>query len=45
MAMVVLYDDIASASKERAAERRGGAGLFFVWKIVGALAERGGGTG
>jgi phosphoenolpyruvate---glycerone phosphotransferase subunit DhaK len=41
--MVVLYDDIASAPRERSAERRGGAGLFFVWKIVGALAERGAG--
>jgi phosphoenolpyruvate---glycerone phosphotransferase subunit DhaK len=39
--MVVLYDDVASAPKERAQDRRGGAGLFFVWKIVGALAERG----
>lgn len=37
--MVVLYDDIASAPTDRADERRGGAGLFFVWKIVGALAE------
>jgi phosphoenolpyruvate---glycerone phosphotransferase subunit DhaK len=43
VAMVVLYDDIASAPRERAEERRGGAGLFFVWKIVGALAERGAG--
>ena len=43
VAMVVLYDDIASAPRERAADRRGGAGLFFVWKIVGALAERGAG--
>jgi phosphoenolpyruvate---glycerone phosphotransferase subunit DhaK len=40
--MVVLYDDVASAPKESADERRGGAGLFFVWKIVGALAEQGG---
>ena len=40
--MVVLYDDVASAPKNRSTERRGGAGLFFVWKIVGALAERGG---
>ena len=39
--MVVLYDDIASAPRERAEDRRGGPGLFFVWKIVGALAERG----
>lgn len=39
--MVVLYDDVASAPRERIAERRGGAGLFFVWKTVGAAAERG----
>lgn len=41
VAMVVLYDDVASAPKDRASDRRGGAGLFFVWKIVGALAEQG----
>lgn len=40
--MVILYDDISSAPKGREKERRGGAGLFFVWKIVGALAESGG---
>jgi len=40
--MVILYDDIASAPKEQIADRRGGAGLFFVWKIVGAVAEAGG---
>lgn len=39
--MVILYDDISSAPKERPSDRRGGAGLFFVWKIVGALAEGG----
>ncbi len=39
--MVILYDDIASAPPGRITERRGGAGLFFVWKIVGALAESG----
>jgi dihydroxyacetone kinase-like protein len=38
---VRLYDDVASAPKAREDERRGGAGLFFVWKIVGALAEAG----
>jgi phosphoenolpyruvate---glycerone phosphotransferase subunit DhaK len=37
--MVVLYDDVASAPKDRAEGRRGGAGLFFVWKLVGAMAE------
>ncbi len=41
VAMVVLYDDIASAPKGREPERRGTAGLFFVWKMVGALAESG----
>lgn len=41
VASVVLYDDVASAPKDRVEDRRGGAGLFFVWKIVGALAERG----
>ncbi len=39
--MVRLYDDVASAPKGREDERRGAAGLFFVWKIVGALAEEG----
>ena len=39
--MVLLYDDISSAPKGQEAERRGTAGLFFVWKIVGALAETG----
>ncbi|MGH8926592.1 MAG: dihydroxyacetone kinase subunit DhaK [Acidimicrobiia bacterium] len=41
--MVVLYDDVGSAPKGQEPERRGGAGLFFVWKIVGALAESGAG--
>jgi phosphoenolpyruvate---glycerone phosphotransferase subunit DhaK len=39
--MVVLYDDIASGPPDRPQDRRGGPGLFFVWKIVGALAESG----
>ncbi|MCP3972943.1 MAG: dihydroxyacetone kinase subunit DhaK [bacterium] len=39
--MVILYDDIASAPKEQMEDRRGSAGLFFVWKMVGALAESG----
>lgn len=38
---VILYDDVASAPKGRERERRGSAGLFFVWKIVGAYAEAG----
>lgn len=37
--MVVLYDDISSAPKGRESERRGTAGLFFVWKMLGAYAE------
>jgi dihydroxyacetone kinase-like protein len=39
--MVILYDDISSAPKGQEAERRGTAGLFFVWKMLGALAETG----
>lgn len=37
--MVVLYDDVASAPKGSESERRGTAGLFFVWKMLGAFAE------
>jgi dihydroxyacetone kinase-like protein len=37
--MVVLYDDISSAPKGSESERRGTAGLFFVWKMLGAYAE------
>ncbi len=39
VAMVVLYDDISSAPKGSEAEGRGTAGLFFVWKRLGAFAE------
>jgi dihydroxyacetone kinase-like protein len=39
--MVVLYDDISSAPKGSETERRGTAGLFFVWKMLGAYAETG----
>ncbi len=39
--MAVLYDDVASAPRDRVTDRRGGAGLFFVWKTVGAAAEGG----
>lgn len=39
--MVVLYDDIGSAPKGQEEDRRGSAGLFFVWKIVGAAAQDG----
>lgn len=38
---VILYDDIGSAPPGSEHERRGSAGLFFVWKIVGAYAESG----
>ncbi|MEM6282354.1 MAG: dihydroxyacetone kinase subunit DhaK [Chloroflexota bacterium] len=38
--MVVLYDDISSAPKGSESERRGTAGLFFVWKMLGAFAEQ-----
>ncbi|MBN8639517.1 MAG: dihydroxyacetone kinase subunit DhaK [Anaerolineae bacterium] len=39
--MVVLYDDISSAPKGCEPERRGTAGLFFTWKMLGAFAETG----
>jgi dihydroxyacetone kinase-like protein len=38
--MVVLYDDISSAPKGNEPQRRGAAGLFFVWKMLGAYAEK-----
>ena len=38
--MVILYDDISSAPKGSEPERRGTAGLFFVWKMLGAYAEQ-----
>lgn len=37
--MVILYDDISSAPKGSESERRGTAGLFFVWKMLGAYCE------
>ena len=37
--IVILYDDISSAPKGREPERRGTAGLFFVWKMLGAFCE------
>lgn len=37
--MVMLYDDISSAPKGSESERRGTAGLFFVWKLLGAFCE------
>ncbi len=39
---VLVTDDVASAPPERAADRRGIAGLFFAYKCAGAAAERGG---
>jgi phosphoenolpyruvate---glycerone phosphotransferase subunit DhaK len=39
--MVVLYDDISSAPKGSEPQRRGTAGLFFTWKMLGAFAETG----
>ncbi len=39
--MVLLYDDVASAPRGREPDRRGTAGLFFVWKMLGAYAETG----
>lgn len=38
---VVVTDDIASAPPERAVERRGIAGDFMVFKVMGAAAEEG----
>ena len=40
--LVILYDDISSAPKGNEPERRGTAGLFFVWKMLGAYAETSG---
>jgi dihydroxyacetone kinase-like protein len=38
---VLVTDDVASAPPDRAADRRGVAGLFFAYKCAGAAAERG----
>ncbi|MEZ5868061.1 MAG: dihydroxyacetone kinase subunit DhaK [Defluviimonas denitrificans] len=38
---VQVTDDVASAPAERAGERRGIAGDFFVFKVAGAAAEQG----
>jgi dihydroxyacetone kinase-like protein len=38
---VLLTDDVASAPPERSADRRGVAGMVFVFKCAGAAAERG----
>lgn len=39
---VVATDDVASSPKETAKKRHGIAGGFYMWKIGGAMAERGG---
>ena len=36
-----MYDDIASAPRERLAERRGAPGTTFIYKVVGGMAETG----
>jgi dihydroxyacetone kinase-like protein len=38
---VLGCDDVASQPKERSADRRGVAGIFFAFKAAGAAAERG----
>jgi phosphoenolpyruvate---glycerone phosphotransferase subunit DhaK len=38
---VLVTDDVASATPDRAEERRGIAGMFFGFKCAGAAAERG----
>jgi dihydroxyacetone kinase-like protein len=38
---VVANDDVASAPKDEAEKRRGGAGEIFMWKTAGAKAARG----
>lgn len=40
-ATVIINDDVVSAPKERASDRRGVAGMVFAYKIAGASAERG----
>ena len=37
----IVSDDVASAPKERASDRRGVAGMVFAYKLAGAAAERG----
>lgn len=41
IATVLGADDVESAPRERAADRRGVAGIFFLYKVAGAAAERG----
>jgi dihydroxyacetone kinase-like protein len=37
--IAIMADDVASAPKEKSSNRRGVAGLFYAYKIVGAKAE------
>jgi dihydroxyacetone kinase-like protein len=37
--MAIMADDVASAPKEKSLNRRGVAGLFYAYKIIGAKAE------
>ena len=39
---IIVADDIASARNEEKLKRRGIAGMIFVFKIAGAIAEKGG---
>lgn len=38
---LLMYDDISSAPKGKEEDRRGAAGTIFIYKIVGAKAEKG----
>ena len=38
---VIVADDIASANNEEKSKRRGIAGMIFVFKVAGSIAERG----
>lgn len=38
---VIINDDVASAPKEKMENRRGVAGEVIIWKLAGAMAERG----
>ena len=38
---IIVADDIASASEEEKSKRRGIAGMIFIFKIAGAMAETG----
>lgn len=38
---VIINDDVASAPKEKMANRRGVAGEVIIWKLAGAMSEKG----